>query len=89
MSSRRLLPYKDAIVNLYKHVGNEPFYTQDVAHIFPAQRINIQNGCIMDTSTTRPNNPFFNWWNHTLSPFHSIYLPSGVSLSLKKLRYSW
>jgi len=36
MSSRRLLPYKDAIVNLYKHVGNEPFYTQDVAHIFPS-----------------------------------------------------
>ena len=39
MSSRRLLPYKDAIVNLYKHVGNEPFYTQDVAEIFPSKQI--------------------------------------------------
>ena len=39
MALKRLLPYKDAIIDLYNHVGDTPFYTQDVAHIFPPQRI--------------------------------------------------
>jgi len=73
MSSRRLLPYKDAIINLYKHVGNEPFYTQDVAHIFPAQRINMltnreflaPTGNFRRSGTATSHNRKYNEWRFT------------------------
>ena len=73
MSSRRLLPYKDAIVNLYKHVGNEPFYTQDVAEIFPSKQIVMltnrgfleSTGNFRRSGTVTSHNRKYNEWRFT------------------------
>ena len=73
MSSRRLLPYKDAIINLYKHVGNKPFYTQDVAEIFPSKQIVMltnrgfleSTGNFRRSGTATSHNRKYNEWRFT------------------------
>ena len=70
MPSRRILPYKNVIVNLYKHVGNSPFYTSDVVDIFPPQRIcMLTNRKFLEpTGNTKPSPTHgrnYNEWQFT------------------------
>jgi hypothetical protein len=38
---KKLDNYKDELVKLYRTVGNNPFYTRDINHVFPPQRITM------------------------------------------------
>lgn len=79
--TKRVRDYAEQIIKLYHHTNAKPFYTPDIKHIFPPEKIQMlsQSQLIQSTGLNKKLNGYtYRQWKFTVYGHNFIKKYGGV-----------